>query len=44
MAAMAWMLAAAVVVGADGAPPQGWVAVDPPKTGAELECANLSRD
>ncbi|MFK3648974.1 hypothetical protein ACI2IY_11130 [Lysobacter enzymogenes] len=41
---MAWMLAAAVAVGADGVPPQGWVAVDPPKTGTELECANLSRD
>lgn len=44
MAAMAWMLAAAVAVGADGAPPQGWIAVDPPKTEAELYCANLSRD
>lgn len=44
MAAMAWMLAAAVAVGADGAPPRGWVAMEPPKTEAELRCANVSRD
>ncbi|MET4729497.1 hypothetical protein ABIE09_003311 [Lysobacter enzymogenes] len=44
MAAMAWMLAAvgAVTVGADGGPPPGWVAMDPPMSDAGQYCANRS--
>lgn len=44
MAAMAWMLAAAVAVGADGKPPKGWVAVEQPSTEAGRYCANHSRE
>jgi len=47
MAGMAWMLAAigaAVAVGSDGKPPEGWVAVEPPRTEAGRYCANYSRE
>lgn len=47
MAMTAWMLAVAagtaVTVAGDGAPPSGWVAVDPPRTEAGQYCANRSQ-
>lgn len=39
---LAVVVSAAVAVGGDGAPPAGWVAIDPPGTEAGKYCANSS--
>ncbi|WP_394537560.1 hypothetical protein PRJ39_15670 [Lysobacter enzymogenes] len=46
MTAMTWVLAAAaaaVVATGGDAPPSGWVAIDPPRSEAGLQCVNDSR-